>query len=244
MPQYNSTQQAMLAQPLAPAPPGAAPNPYGVLAGTQSGSVGMPYGTGNTMTNPGGTGVPTIASGDLAASSGITGAASTSGGSNVGGVLGQGEATDYSTDIPEARDMAAEETNEFIDAYKEGYTTQSGWERDPMTGEIRMGEGGKEKGANTMNAARSAKRDDRRDDRSDRQDARKEMKKDLKAKYEAQGMGKGKARRKARRQSRKAKRQTRKGQKAQRKESWSEFKGEKDLMQQDQAADLEQYMTD
>ncbi len=228
MPQYNSTQQAMLAQPLAPAPPGAAPNPYGVLAGTQSGSVGMPYGTGNTMTNPGGSGVPTIASGDLAASSGITGAASTSGGSNVGGVLGQGEATDYSTDIPEARDVAAEETNEFIDAYKEGYTTDSG----------------KERGALTMKAARNAKGDDRRDDRSDRQDARKKMKKDLKAEYEAEGMGKGKARRKARRQSRKAKRQTRKGQKAQRKESWSEFKGEKDLMQQDQAADLEQYMTD
>ncbi len=228
MPQYNSTQQAMLAQPLAPAPPGAAPNPYGVLAGTQSGSVGMPYGTGNTMTNPGGSGVPTIASGDLAASSGITGAASTSGGSNVGGVLGQGEATDYSTDIPEARDVAAEETNEFIDAYKEGYTTDSG----------------KERGALTMKAARNAKGDDRRDDRSDRQDARKKMKKDLKAKYEAQGMGKGKARRKARRQSRKAKRQTRKGQRAQRKESWDTFKGERDLTRQDQADDLEKYMTD
>ncbi len=228
MPQYNSTQQAMLAQPLAPAPPGAAPNPYGVLAGTQSGSVGMPYGTGNTMTNPGGSGVPTIASGDLAASSGITGAASTSGGSNVGGVLGQGEATDYSTDIPEARDVAAEETNEFIDAYKEGYTTDSG----------------KERGALTMKAARNAKGDDRRDDRSDRQDARKKMKKDLKAEYEAEGMGKGKARRKARRQSRKAKRQTRKGQRAQRKESWDTFKGERDLTRQDQADDLEKYMTD
>ena len=228
MPQYNSTQQAMLAQPLAPAPPGAAPSPYGVLAGTGSGTVGMPYGTGNTMTNPGETGVPTIASGDLAASSGITGAASTSGGSNVGGVLGQGEATDYSTDIPEARDMAAEEANEFIDAYKEGYTTESGRER----------------GANTMSAARTAKGEDRRDDRSDRQDARKEMKKDLKAKYEAQGMGKGEARRKARRQSRKAKRTTRKGQRAQRKDSWDSFKGEKDLMQQDTADNLEKYMTD
>ena len=243
MPQYNSTQQAMLAQPLAPAPPGAAPSPYGVLAGTGSGTVGMPYGTGNTMTNPGGTGVPTIASGDLAASSGITGAASTSGGSNVGGVLGQGEATDYSTDIPEARDMAAEESNEFIDAYKEGYTTETGGDVSILW-DGRHGDGGKERGANTMSAARSAKRDDRRDDRSDRQDARKEMKKDLQAKYKAQGMGKGEARRKARRQSRKAKRTTRKGQRAQRKEPWSDFKGEKDLMQQDQAADLEKYMTD
>jgi hypothetical protein len=240
MPPYNATQQAMLAQPLPPpASAGAGSNPYSVLAGTQSGTVGMPYKSGSTITDPGATGAPSIASGDLAASSGITGTASTSGGANVAGVVGQGEATDYSVDVPEGRDMQAEQANEFIDAYKEGYTTETGGDASFLWGE--HGDGGKERGANTMSAARSAKRDDRRGDRDDRQKARKELQADLKAEY-GETMGKGEARRKARRHSRKAKRTTRKGQKDSRKQAWQDFKGEKDLMKQDQAADLEKYM--
>lgn len=240
MPPYNATQQAMLAQPLPPpASAGVGVNPYSVLAGTQSGTVGMPYKSGSTLTDPGG--YSTIAAGDLAASSGITGAASTSGGSNVGGVVGQGEATDYSVDIPEARDMQEEQANEFIDAYTEGYTTETGGSLGHLLEGEGHGTGGKERGANTMSAARSAKRDDRRGDRDNRQKARKELQADLQAEY-GETMKKGEARRKARRHSRKAKRTTRRGQKDSRKDAWQDFKGEKDLMKQDQAADLEQYM--
>ena len=242
MPQSTITQQAMLAQPKAPPASVGSPNAYSILAGTESGRVGLPYDTGSTMLNPksGGfdSGGTSSAPGALGA---ITGAAATTGGANVGGVVSQGEATDYAIDIPEARDMQAEQENEFIDAYKEGYTTQSGWEMDPATGEMVMGEGGKEKGANTMGAARSAKRDDRRDDRSDRQEARQELKADLEEEY-GKTMNKGQARRKARRHSRKAKRATRKGQKASRKAAWQTFKGEKKLLQQEQAADLEKYI--
>ena len=240
MPQSNITQQAMLAQPPQPPASVGTPNAYSVLSGTQSGRVGLPYDTGSTMLNPKSGGFDSGGTSSAPAALGaVTGAAATSGGANVGGVLGQGEATDYSIDIPEARDMQAEQENEFIDAYKQGYTTQSGLEMEGN--ELYMGEGGKEKGANTMGAARSAKRDDRRDDRSDRKEARQELRDDLETEY-GETMKKGKARRKARRHSRKAKRTTRKGQRASRKSAWQTFKGEKKLVQQDQAADLEKYI--
>ena len=151
--------------------------------------------------------------------------------SNVGGMVKEEDPTKWATDIPELTDPLEEETNQFVTAYEEGHTKET-------KGDIWSGgwsEQGNQKEANTMGAARQAKRDDRKQDREARQTMRKEMWEDLEQQYLDQNMSKGKARRKARRESRKAKRAMRQGQHAQRKDAWETFKGEADLMKQEDA---------
>jgi len=144
----------------------------------------------------------------------------------------------YAQDIPEIADPQVEQENMFIDAYEEGYETQSfegghgsggGTERDIWSG--RWSKSGTKKHANTMSAARSAKRDDRVLDREQRQNERVASRERMKAEYEAGGMSENKANRLARRHSRRQKRETRKNQNASRKLAWDTFKGSRDLDQ-------------
>jgi len=153
----------------------------------------------------------------------------------VGGMVK--DTGNWETEIAEIADPLDEETNQFIDAYDDGYTKETkgdiwsgGWSKE-----------GTQKGAGTMAAARTAKRDDRKQDREARQDMRQNMWDDKKAEYEAEGMSERKANRKARRDSRRAKRAMREGQHAQRKEAWSTFKGDQDIAAGEDAAAYENY---
>ena len=137
-------------------------------------------------------------------------------GGNVAGLFGR----DYSLEnteafIPEAKDPTEEQTNEFIDAYDEGY------EADSYNSALGIDiEGGFAKGeAGTMRAARLAKREDRYDDKEARRKAFDEM---------VEGGMK-------RKDARKIKREMRKGAKASRKAAWKTFKGERELRRQEEA---------
>ena len=197
---------------------------------------------------PIGSGVPMFAAEDIA---------------NVGGVTSAAPVEDTKTFIPELPDPLEEQTSMFTDAYSKGYTTTedtrgkadssvaAGAATGAAIGSVVPGLGtlvgagigatiglfaghkeGKTAEAGTMQAARLAKRDDRASDK----EVRREAKKDMQARLEASGMKKGKARR----QSRKMKRRIRGSQKAERKEAWKTFKGERDLQAQDDAYRYEQ----
>ena len=211
MPTYNQAQTGMLGAPTPP--PGQNPNSYNPW---ETYDTTTPLATEEFATDAGaGQGVGDVSVMDLNREA-----------SNVGGIVQETQdAENWKTFVPEAKDPLEEETNEFETAYNEGHDGS-----DFTSG---TSEGG-------MRSARQQKREDRREDRDQRQDLRQEQKDELKAKYKAEGMGEGKARRKARRESRRTKRGIRKGQKANRKEAWTTFKGEKDLQQVDDAFELQE----
>jgi len=153
----------------------------------------------------------------------------------VGGMVK--DTGNWDTEIAEIADPLEEETNQFIDAYDDGYTKQT--KADPWSGG--WSSEGTQKEAGTMAAARTAKRDDRKQDREARQAMREDMEKDLKQKYLDQDMKPGEAKRKARRESRRAKRAMRQGQTAQRKDAWETFKGDVDISKGEDAAAYENY---
>ena len=175
----------------------------------------LPVGSGNTMYPTSG---PVFAQEDIA---------------NVGGVTSMAPTEDTSVVIPMI-DPLMEQENEFMDAYKQGYTVEE--EGDLWSGGW-SNKAGVQKSAGTKKAAKAAKRDDRYQDRMSRQKTRKEdqerMEKEFYDKFKAEGesisSATGKARRHARRESRRIKRDTRRAQNDNRKEAWKNFEGSLEL---------------
>jgi hypothetical protein len=206
------TKDAMLSsglnQPVTPPPPGMS-NFQSISGVNPNITYGMPFTSGSTINNSGTTSVNTANPGEVRAED------FNQVGGNVAGLYGRNQSLeDTKAFIPEAPDPIAEETDEFIDAYEDGYTAETG------IGKLL----GSEAEAGTMKAARLARRDDRRADKKARRKAAREAKEDGYSKKEA----------------RQLKRQLRKGARATRKESWKTFKGERDLSRADDAYKLEQ----
>lgn len=215
---------AGLNQPVQPPPPGMS-NFQAISGVNPNMNYGMPFSTGSTIQNSGTTVVNTANPGQVEARD------FNEVGGNVAGLYGR----DYSPEdtkafIPEAKDPVEEQTNEFIDAYDEGYEVQDG--TIDAFGNVIPGSLERSGEAGTMRAARLAKREDRYQDREARREAQENMYDDL----VAGGMKKGKARRQARRM----KREMRRGARASRKDAWKTFKGERDLQRQEEAYKLEQ----
>lgn len=223
MPQSNIAQSAMLAQPT-PVPGSAAPAPMSVLAGTSTGTAGMPYGTGNTVSR---SGSPSIAYGDsdqvmvAAPGSGgaIQGAGALTGGGNVAGVMGMGGQEDYTTDIPEIIDPIVEETEEWATADEEGFqrTNKDG----EKVGKMKTGRAG----------ARKAKRQDRKEDRWERQGRTEILDED--GEPTGEWSKKDKSKKKGGFLSGE-RRRLRKAQKDNRKQSWKNYKGDQALDELDE----------
>lgn len=219
-----------------PPPPQPGSNFQAISGVNPSMNYGMPFGTGTTVANSGATQAVNTFDPVSGGFQGVTPGTTLSRdinevGGNVAGLYGR----DYSPEdtkafIPEAKDPLEEQTNEFIDAYDEGYEVQDG--TIDAFGNVVEGDFDRKGEAGTMRAARLAKREDRYQDREARREAEDKMYNDL----VAGGMKKGKARREARRM----KREMRKGARASRKAAWKTFKGERELRQQEEALKLEQ----
>ena len=141
---------------------------------------------------------------------------------NVGGVTAMAPVENTEVFIPEAPDGVEEQANEFIDAYKEGYSVEEGTEWLGMDAH----QVGNKGAAGTKKAANLARREDRYQDKQDRQ-------KDEKKYYDELVKG-GMKEGKARRQARQAMREQRRGQRTERKEAWKAYKGERDLLRSEE----------
>jgi len=177
-------------------------------------------------------------------------------GANVGGLVKDTTSSDqWKTFTPERVDPLEEQTNMFLDAYDEGYTSETDSRLGyagvgaaagagagmilPVLGNVTgaaiggtvgflMGDKkGETAEAGTMEAARMARRADRLNDMQVRRKAADALEEDLRA----GGMGKWKAKKQARRM----KRELRKGARAERREAWKTFKGSRDLQRQEDA---------
>ena len=218
-------KDAMLTAGLnSPTPPPPQPGSnFQNISGVSTGSYGMPFGSGETIANAGTVPVNNFnPSYEFDVTPGTTLSRDINEvGGNVAGLFNR----DYSGEdtkafIPEAKDPTVEATNEFIDAYDEGFETDG---YNSALGIDIVG-GNKEGEAGTMKAARLAKRTDRYEDKKARKKAFDDMVED--------GMKKSDAR--------KIKREMRRGSRASRKEAWKTFKGERDLRRQEEAYKLEQ----